>query len=151
MGLYIGVVQNISLKTHRDVFPSASAAIEITISVLSCGVRKSFPSVGVLLASTHVRTGSASSAEAVVDTCKQGKNRAPVHFVRHRSLSVVPPGLKPRSSTRGPVMVKLRFERLKPRQSGEGFLLVAEEADLEVHASEGLEILKFQVRQDDFA
>lgn len=43
-------------------------------------------------------------------------------------------------------MVKLRFERLKPRQSGEGSILVAEESDLEVHGSEGLEILKFQVR-----
>lgn len=43
-------------------------------------------------------------------------------------------------------MVKLRFERQKPRESGQGFILVAEEADVEVHASEGLEIFKFQVR-----
>lgn len=42
-------------------------------------------------------------------------------------------------------MVKLRFERQKPRQSGEGFVLVAEEMELEVHPSEGLEIFKFQV------
>lgn len=44
-------------------------------------------------------------------------------------------------------MVKLRFEREKPRESGNGFILVAEEAELEVHASEGLEIFKFQVQQ----
>lgn len=44
-------------------------------------------------------------------------------------------------------MVKLRFEREKPRESGNGFVLVAEEAELEVHASEGLEIFKFQVQQ----
>lgn len=51
------------------------------------------------------------------------------------------------SSTGGPVMVKLRFEREKPRESGEGFILVAQETDVEVHASEGLEIFKFQVRR----
>ncbi|CAM9281638.1 unnamed protein product [Ectocarpus sp. 8 AP-2014] len=42
-------------------------------------------------------------------------------------------------------MVKLRFEREKPRESGEGFILVAQETDVEVHAAEGLEIFKFQV------
>lgn len=51
------------------------------------------------------------------------------------------------SAAGGPVMVKLRFEREKPRESGTGFILVAEEAELEVHASEGLEIFKFQVRK----
>lgn len=45
------------------------------------------------------------------------------------------------------MLVKLRFEREKPRESGNGFVLVAEEAELEVHASEGLEIFKFQVQQ----
>lgn len=49
------------------------------------------------------------------------------------------------SAATGPVMVKLRFEREKARESGEGFVVVTEETDLEVHASEGLEILKFQV------
>eukprot|EP00752_Nemacystus_decipiens_P003103 g2874.t1 len=49
------------------------------------------------------------------------------------------------SAAAGPVMVKLRFEREKPRESGNGFVLVAEEAELEVHASEGLEIFRFQV------
>eukprot|EP00903_Cladosiphon_okamuranus_P017573 g16186.t1 len=49
------------------------------------------------------------------------------------------------SATGGPVMVKLRYEREKPRESGNGFILVAEETELEVHASEGLEIFKFQV------
>lgn len=44
-------------------------------------------------------------------------------------------------------MVKLRFEREKPRESGEGFILVAQETDVEVHAAEGLEIFKFQVRR----
>lgn len=50
-----------------------------------------------------------------------------------------------RSAASGPVMIKLRFEREKPRESGQGFILVAEETELEVHASEGLEIFKFQV------
>lgn len=45
------------------------------------------------------------------------------------------------------MMVKLRFEREKPRESGNGFILVVEEAELEVHASEGLEIFRFQVQQ----
>lgn len=44
-----------------------------------------------------------------------------------------------------PVMIKLRFERERPRESGSGSILVAEEVELEVHAAEGLEILKFQV------
>lgn len=49
------------------------------------------------------------------------------------------------SPAAGPVMVKLRFEREKVRESGEGFVVVTDETDLEVHASEGLEIFKFQV------
>lgn len=49
------------------------------------------------------------------------------------------------SAATGPVMVKLRFEREKARESGEGFVVVTEEIDLEVHASEGLEMFKFQV------
>lgn len=42
-------------------------------------------------------------------------------------------------------MVKLRFERDKPRESGEGTVLVMEEVELEVHPTEGLDIFKFQV------
>lgn len=45
----------------------------------------------------------------------------------------------------GPVTIKLRFERERPRMSGSGSILVAEEVELEVHAAEGLEIFKFQV------
>lgn len=41
-------------------------------------------------------------------------------------------------------MVKLRFEKERPRASGYGNILVNEEVDLEVHASEGLEIFRFQ-------
>lgn len=50
------------------------------------------------------------------------------------------------SAAAGPVTVKLRFERERPRENGNGFILVAEEVDIDVHASEGLEIFKFQVR-----
>lgn len=46
----------------------------------------------------------------------------------------------------GPVTVKLRFDREKLRENGNGTILVAEEVELEVHPSEGLEIFKFQVR-----
>lgn len=53
---------------------------------------------------------------------------------------------KLRSAAGGPVVVKLRFELQKPRESGQGFILVSQEADIEVHPSEGLEIFKFQVR-----
>lgn len=69
---------------------------------------------------------------------------------RHRSLLSRPTAnlsAKNFSAAGGPVMVKLRFEREKPRESGNGFILVAEESELEVHASEGLEIFKFQVQQ----
>ena len=51
-----------------------------------------------------------------------------------------------RSAAGGPVIVKLRFERKKTRESGEGFILVSEETEIEVHPSEGLDIFKFQVR-----
>lgn len=49
------------------------------------------------------------------------------------------------SATAGPITVKLRFEREKPRQSGDGFILVSQEEDIEVDAVEGLDIFRFQV------
>lgn len=52
-----------------------------------------------------------------------------------------------RNSAMGaPVIVKLRFGRERRRQSGDGFILVGEEADVEVLPNEGLEIFQFQVR-----
>lgn len=41
--------------------------------------------------------------------------------------------------------VKLLFDQEKLRKDGNGFIRVSQEAEVEVHASEGLEIFKYQV------
>ncbi|CAN0115449.1 unnamed protein product [Ectocarpus sp. 12 AP-2014] len=93
-------------------------------AIIASGVR-SFPTF-------HFYLGGAK-----VDECR-GANIANVEQKANQHQAAA-------SSAGGPVMVKLRFEREKPRENGEGFILVAQETDVEVHASEGLEIFKFQV------
>ncbi|CAM9150392.1 unnamed protein product [Scytosiphon promiscuus] len=93
-------------------------------AIMASGVR-SFPTF-------HFYLGGAK-----VDECR-GANIAQVEQKASQHMAAA-------SAAGGPVMIKLRFEREKPRESGQGFILVAEETELEVHASEGLEIFKFQV------
>ncbi|CAM9575191.1 unnamed protein product [Hapterophycus canaliculatus] len=93
-------------------------------AIMASGVR-SFPTF-------HFYLGGAK-----VDECR-GANIAQVEQKSNQHMAAA-------SAAGGPVMIKLHFEREKPRESGEGFILVADETELEVYASEGLEFFKFQV------